>query len=134
MVDKRSFSATLSTLVDSYVAHEREYSNSREYNEFSLRREFLDRFFEALGWDMGNSGGKPPHLRVVRLERPNEKRKKPDYILLLPSGAKMVPQFIVEAKSPSESLDTSATITQAKSYAWNTPDAPTPIALLLTLA
>jgi hypothetical protein len=130
MVDKQSFSAALSALVDSYLAHEREYSNSKEYNEFSLRREFLDPFFEALGWDMSNSGHKPPHLRVVRFERPNEKRKKPDYVFLLPSGAKMVPQFIVEAKAPSESLDTGATITQAKSYAWNTPDAPTPIALL----
>lgn len=30
---------------------------SGEYNETQLRREFLDPFFAALGWDVGNKQG-----------------------------------------------------------------------------
>ena len=30
---------------------------SKSYNETQLRREILDPFFEALGWDVGNKQG-----------------------------------------------------------------------------
>jgi len=35
----------------------REAYLSREYNETQLRREFLDPFFKALGWDVDNEQG-----------------------------------------------------------------------------
>lgn len=35
----------------------REAYKSGQYNEMQLRQEFLDPFFEALGWDMNNRQG-----------------------------------------------------------------------------
>ncbi len=35
----------------------REAYRSLQYNEMQLRREFLDPFFAALGWDVDNRGG-----------------------------------------------------------------------------
>jgi hypothetical protein len=35
------------------------------YNETQLRREFIDPFFEALGWDVTNKSGYAPAYRDV---------------------------------------------------------------------
>lgn len=122
MADKDSFRETLAELVDTYSKHEDAYQSNKDYNEFSLREEFLDPFFEALGWDIRNAGREPPHRRDVRFERPNDKRKKPDYLFLTRQGPRLIPRLVVEAKAPSASLDAVGTINQAKSYAWNNPD------------
>ena len=37
--------------------NQREAYQSGRYNETQLRREFLDPFFEALGWDVNNRQG-----------------------------------------------------------------------------
>ena len=42
----------------------REAYKSPSYNETQLRREFLDPFFEALGWDVNNRQGYP-RLREI---------------------------------------------------------------------
>ena len=46
----------LSELVTRFE-HNRESYKSQGYNETQLRREFLDPFFEALGWDVANKAG-----------------------------------------------------------------------------
>ena len=43
-------------LVGNFETHRRAYL-SQEYNETQVRREFVDPFFEALGWDVFNKGG-----------------------------------------------------------------------------
>ena len=43
-------------LVRRFEEHLDSYRSGR-YNETQLRREFLDPFFEALGWDVFNWGG-----------------------------------------------------------------------------
>lgn len=40
-------------LVENFEFHRRTYL-SQDYNEAQVRREFVDPFFEALGWDMFN--------------------------------------------------------------------------------
>jgi predicted type IV restriction endonuclease len=37
--------------------HNREAYRSGHYNETQVRREFIDPFFEALGWDVANRQG-----------------------------------------------------------------------------
>src|ERR1700728_3525271 len=37
------------------------------YDESTLRLEYLNPFFKALGWDVDNETGQPPHLREVRV-------------------------------------------------------------------
>ena len=44
---------TIKNLVQRFEEHHDSYRSSR-YNETQLRREFLDPFFEALGWDVFN--------------------------------------------------------------------------------
>ena len=38
---------------------------SQQYNETQLRREFIDPFFEELGWDITNKQGFAPQYREV---------------------------------------------------------------------
>ena len=43
-------------LVERFEANKADYC-SANYKEFRLRKEFVDPFFEALGWDVGNKRG-----------------------------------------------------------------------------
>ena len=54
-------------LVHKYESN-REYYLSPKYNETQLRSDFLDPFFELLGWDISNKTGKPNNEREVLLE------------------------------------------------------------------
>ena len=51
-------------LCETFADH-REHFRSGNYNEFQLRKQFLDPFFEALGWDMANARGLAPQYRDV---------------------------------------------------------------------
>ena len=90
---------------------------SKQYLEAQARQDFIDPFFESLGWDIGNRAGLSPFEREVLLEK-GETKGRPDYNFRIDGATK----FYVEAKAPSEPLDKTAHIMQAKSYAWNTRD------------
>jgi hypothetical protein len=75
--------------------------------EAEIRLEFVDPFFQALGWDVRNSQRKPSWQKDViveaSLESTDEGRlttKNPDY--LFRSGG--FPRVVVEAKRPSDLL------------------------------
>jgi hypothetical protein len=44
---------------------------SGNYNETQLRREFLDPFFKALGWDVDNTAGYAEAYKDVFTKRPS---------------------------------------------------------------
>lgn len=95
----------LKFLVSKYSQNRNEYLNPK-YNETQLRGDFLDSFFELLGWDIKNSTGKPTNEREVILEEAlkanaTEHSKKPDYTFRLYSERK----FFLEAKKPSVNID-----------------------------
>ncbi len=48
--------AQLHQLVDRFDNHLADYKSGK-YNETQVRREFIDPFFKALGWDVDNSQG-----------------------------------------------------------------------------
>lgn len=86
----------------------RDYYLSTKYNETQLRIDFLDPFFELLGWDIKNNQGKSTNEREVLLEEPlkadaTSNTKKPDYTFRLFSERK----FFLEAKKPSVKIDRS---------------------------
>lgn len=90
-------------LVENYKQNRNAYLSSN-YNETQLRNEFLDVFFELLGWDVKNTQGKSTFEREVILEEGlrNDKgisieTKKPDYTFRLSN----IRKFFVEAKKPS---------------------------------
>ncbi len=70
------------------------------YNEAQLRREFIDPFFEALGWDIENKQGFAPAYREVINEdaiKVGAATKAPDYSFRIGG----VRKFFVEAKKPA---------------------------------
>jgi hypothetical protein len=92
-------------LIDKYSA-DRDYYLTSKYNETLLRSDFLDPFFELLGWDIKNNAGKPTNEREVILEEAlkanaSEHSKKPDYTFRLFSERK----YFLEAKKPCVSIE-----------------------------
>jgi len=100
---------------------------SGSYNEASVRQEFIDPFFEELGWDVYNKEDAAPQYRDVIFEdsiKVGEKTKAPDYAFTL-YGRKI---FFVEAKKPSINIETDINPAyQIKRYAWS---AKLPISVL----
>lgn len=96
---------TIEQLIGKYEA-EREYYLTDYYNETLLRSDFLDPFFELLGWDIKNNIGKPTNEREVILEEAlkdnvSDHFKKPDYTFRLFSERK----FFLEAKKPCVAIE-----------------------------
>lgn len=84
----------------------RSYYRSTRYNEAMLRSDFLDPFFELLGWDIKNLAGRSTNEREVLLEEPLKNNaaahaKKPDYTFRLFGERK----FFVEAKKPCVNIE-----------------------------
>lgn len=96
---------TVKKLIDKYNADRKHYLTNK-YNETLLRSDFLDPFFELLGWDIKNNAGKPTNEREVILEdalkeNASEHSKKPDYTFRLFSERK----FFLEAKKPCVAIE-----------------------------
>jgi type I restriction-modification system DNA methylase subunit/predicted type IV restriction endonuclease len=90
---------------------------SHRYNETALRREFLDPFFEALGWDVNNNLRYAETYKDVVHEPTRETDQGiPDYCFRV-GGA---PKFYLEAKKPSVRLkDNPEPALQLRRYAWS---------------
>lgn len=96
---------TVKDLVNKYHS-DREAYQKPSYNETQLRTDFLDPFFELLGWDIKNSAGKPTNEREVLVEEglkadATANTKKPDYTFRLFSERK----FFLEAKKPNVKIE-----------------------------
>jgi hypothetical protein len=112
-----TFTQELDRLVSNFDRNKAFYS-SKDFQESQLRVDFVSPLFEALGWDVSNRAGNPPHLREVVVEsRVEEKghRRRADYTFQV-SGQ---PRLVVETKRPSEDLEDPKHILQLKKYAWN---------------
>jgi len=97
--------------------NDRAYYLSKDYSEAQARVDFIDPFFRALGWDVENQAGLPHHERDVLVEKGDiDTDGRPDYNFRISGRTR----FFVEAKTPSERLDDTRHIIQAKTYAWNT--------------
>jgi len=99
----------------------RDAYRSGRYNEAQLRQEFLNPFFEALGWDVANRKGYSINYREVVHEdsihiKGSPHAKAPDYAFRLGG----VRKFFVEAKKPAEDIQFDRELAyQLKVYAWN---------------
>lgn len=105
-------------LVEQFERNIKQYRSSG-YNESQLRNEFLNPFFEALGWDVYNKQGDAPQYRDVIFEdsiKVGGGTKAPDYCFTL-AGNRM---FFVEAKKPAVDIerDTKPAY-QIRRYAWS---------------
>jgi type I restriction-modification system DNA methylase subunit len=110
-----SFKNAVEKLIRRFDADKSHYL-SKGYSEAQARVDFITPLFKALGWDVENEEGRPHHSREVVVEAAEDTRGRPDYGFRISGQTK----FFVEAKAPSEELDTAKHIIQAKTYAWNT--------------
>ncbi|MDE3242269.1 MAG: N-6 DNA methylase [Nitrospirota bacterium] len=105
-------------LVEQFHRNRDEY-RKHGLNETQLHREYLDPFFEALGWDVANREGNAPAYREVIHEdavRIGGVEKAPDYSFRVGGTRK----FFVEAKNPSINLkDDPRPAYQLRRYAWS---------------
>ena len=92
---------------------------SGSYNETQVRREFIDPFFESLGWDINNRQGHAEAYKDVIHEdaiKIGDSTKAPDYCFRIGGTRK----FFVEAKKPSVNIkDDIAPAFQLRRYAWS---------------
>jgi len=100
-------------------AENREAYRSGKYNEARLRQDFLDKFFIALGWDVGNDKGFAPEYAEVEIEASLDiegTSKSPDYAFKIGRERK----FFVEAKKPAVDIQYDIhPAYQLRRYAWN---------------
>ncbi|MHC1603137.1 MAG: Eco57I restriction-modification methylase domain-containing protein, partial [Candidatus Syntropharchaeales archaeon] len=89
------------------------------YNETQVRREFIDPFFEALGWDVSNKAGHAEQYKDVVHEdaiKVGRSTKAPDYSFRIGGQRK----FFVEAKKPSVNIKEDVNPSyQLRRYAWS---------------
>lgn len=90
------------------------------YNETQTRRDFIDPFFKALGWDIDNEQGSAESYREVIHEdkiKVGKATKAPDYSFKLGGGERL---FFVEAKKPSVTIkDDIQPAYQVRRYGWS---------------
>ncbi len=102
MTDKEIAKNKIAELIERFGEHIEQYKKGI-YNETQTRADYIDPFFEALGWDIYNKQGNSEAYRDVILEdkiKVGEATKAPDYCFTL-AGTK---KFFVEAKKPSVNI------------------------------
>ncbi|MBL7074154.1 N-6 DNA methylase [candidate division KSB1 bacterium] len=95
------------------------YYKSARYDEAKTRAEFIEPFWEVLGWDVRNLKGVIHSQRDVIIEDRTKVRKslkRPDYGFRIEGKTK----FFLEAKKPAIDLTDPEPVFQAKRYAWST--------------
>jgi predicted type IV restriction endonuclease len=127
MTTKETAHQIISDLVQRFEEQKDSYKKT-EYNETLARRDFIDPFFKALGWDIDNSQGYAEAYREVIHEdkiKIGSATKAPDYSFRLPGGKRL---FFVEAKKPSVVVKTEVLPAyQVRRYAWS---AKLPVSIL----
>ncbi len=111
-------------LVDDFKQGQKHYL-SKDYQEAEARKDFIDKFFIALGWDVHHDEQKNPFEQEVKVEKGVDvsgAQKKADYSFTLAPYFNE-PKFFVEAKKPSQDLANPDYYFQVARYGWhqNTP-------------
>jgi len=118
-VQKDQAKDIVSALVTRFEEQIDSYTNSG-YNETQTRRDFIDPFFKALGWDVDNQNGYAEAYREVIHEdkiKIGDATKAPDYSFRLAGGKRL---FFVEAKKPSVAVkDDIQPAYQIRRYGWS---------------
>ncbi len=107
----------ITALVERFLRNIDVYKKS--YNETQVRREFIDPFFESLGWDVANISGYAEQYKDVMHEdsiKVGISLKAPDYSFRIGGQRK----FFLEAKKPSVDIKSDINPAyQLRRYAWS---------------
>jgi len=110
-----------------FKANEKFYL-SQAYQEAEARRDFIDKFLIALGWDVNHDTQKNPYEQEVKVERKEHgvSQRRADYAFYLAPNFRDV-KFYIEAKKPYGDIATADNYFQVIRYGWGSQ---TPIAAL----
>jgi hypothetical protein len=132
--------AKVKQLVADFRANETFYL-SPAYQEQEARRDFIDKFWLALGWDVNHETQKNPFDQEVKVERGlalsasigerdgvrcRNSQRRADYAFYLAPNFRDV-KFYVEAKKPHGDIATADNYFQTIRYGWSSS---TPVAVL----
>jgi adenine-specific DNA-methyltransferase len=115
-------------LVRTFEANKHAYLEP-DYLEAQARKDFIDKFFIALGWDVNHDIQKNPYEQEVKVEPPvsvGATQRHADYAFRLAPDFYNV-RFFVEAKKPLATIATKENYFQVIHYGWNSQ---TPLAVL----
>lgn len=114
-------------LAADFKAGEKHYL-SPAYQEQEARRDFIDKFWMSLGWDVNHETQKNPFEQEVKVERRElgHSQRRADYAFYLAPNFRDV-KFYVEAKKPHGDIATPDNYFQTIRYGWSSS---TPIAVL----
>jgi hypothetical protein len=132
MTSQESAFEEIKKLAQEFRANERFYLTP-EYQESQARKDFIDKFLIALGWDVNHDTQKNPFEQEVKVERGVNVlgvQKRADYAFYLSPDFRDV-RFFVEAKKPQGDIATPDNYFQTLRYGWN---AQTPLAVLTNFA
>jgi Eco57I restriction-modification methylase len=125
-----NFPKQLEELIERFERNVESYSN-QAYNETQVRREFIDPFFDALGWDVANKAGYAEAYKDVIHEdaiKMGGATKAPNYCFRI-GGAR---KFFLEAKKPAVNIkDDVNPAYQLRRYSWS---AKLPLSILTDIA
>jgi len=118
------------SLVDAF-SRNRVTLRAPSYQEAEVRKDFIDPFFSALGWDVGHEFQKNPYEQEVRVERrvlgaDSRISRRADYAFYVRPNFKDA-RFFVEAKKPARDLNNADDYFQTARYGWS---AQAPISVL----
>ena len=106
-------------LVESFKKNEHIYTDSNLFDEENTKTDFINPFFEALGWDVTNKNHRSPQFKDVVYEKSikvGTKTKAPDYEFRVGG----TPIFFVEAKKPSVNIESDKNPAfQIRRYGWS---------------
>lgn len=119
MILKEQAQEKIASLVNRFE-EQKDFYKKTDYNETLTRRDFIDPFFKALGWDIDNENGYAESYRQVIHEdrvKVGKATKAPDYSFRLIGGKRL---FFVEAKKPSVLIRDEVTPAyQVRRYGWS---------------
>ena len=105
-------------LAETFQAQEQAYHAS-EYKEAEVRKDFIDKFFIALGWDVNHEQQTNPYEQEVKVEKAyGGVQRRADYAFYLAPDYRDV-RFYVEAKKPSADIAADAYCFQAAQYGYS---------------
>jgi adenine-specific DNA-methyltransferase len=108
-------------LVDQFEKNQLHYI-STNYQEQEARKDFLDKFFMALGWDVNHEAQTNPYEQEVKIEKSvttGKAKRRADYSFSLAPHFTKRPRFFVEAKRPQQDIATPDNYFQSIRYSWS---------------
>jgi hypothetical protein len=65
---------TVTKLANALLSNRHHYVESGTYQEAEARTDFIDKFFIALGWDVGHDHQRDPYRQEVKIEKTIQQR------------------------------------------------------------